>query len=58
MLTIAKFNCRFRSDNLLFQPAKTSVYRDRKTARNRQLNLAYPLALIQKTHTHYYEQIK
>jgi hypothetical protein len=37
---LAKFNCRFRSENLLFQPASTALRHDRKAARNRQLNLA------------------
>jgi hypothetical protein len=46
---LAKFNCRFRSENLLFQPATTFVWHDRKSTRNRQLNLAQSLAHIQRT---------
>jgi len=40
MVTHAKFNCRFRSDNLPFYPAATVVWYDRKVARNRQRKLS------------------
>ncbi len=52
LVTIAKFNCRFRSDNLLFQPATTSVRHDRKAARNRQLNLVCREAMNRQNKVH------